>query len=232
MAWAMAPEPQRPLAPQKSFTWRRFVTPSEPEEGGKWKRGIRSPNTGRRLSFSQLIRNAVLAARKDSAPQFVGPSRRVYRGMSWGLMSVDHPVRKTFITIVEWQPRPVRLEAGGGFGTAACAAQGGPSLCMVPAGCVGPQRAPSLMCGRGQSPARAHSRPTGSLCAPAPRRPWFDRIVLVLILANCGFMASKARCSRAPLHHHRRRLPRRCPRPRPALRSRPAAARGRGRGAR
>ena len=77
----------------------------------------------RRLSFTQMVRNAVLAARKDSAPQKAAPSGRVYRGMAWGCMQVDHPVRALFIRLVEW--------------------------------------------------------------------PWFDRTVLVLIVANCVVMASK-----------------------------------------
>ena len=56
----------------------------------------------RRLSFTQMVRNAVLAARKDAAPQKAAPSGRVYRGMAWGFMQVDHPVRALFIRLVEW----------------------------------------------------------------------------------------------------------------------------------
>eukprot|EP00964_Phaeocystis_antarctica_P124082 scaffold87773_cov60-Phaeocystis_antarctica.AAC.1 len=57
----------------------------------------------RRLSFTQMVRNAVLAARKDAAPQKVAPSGRVYRGVAWGLMQVNHPVRALFIRLVEWR---------------------------------------------------------------------------------------------------------------------------------
>ena len=57
----------------------------------------------RRLSFTQMVRNAVLAARKDAAPQKVAPSGRVYRGLAWGIMQVDHPVRALFIRLVEWR---------------------------------------------------------------------------------------------------------------------------------
>ena len=53
-------------------------------------------------SFTALIRSAAMAARKDSAPQKVAPSGRVYRGLAWGIMQVDHPLRALFINLVEW----------------------------------------------------------------------------------------------------------------------------------
>ena len=138
----------------------------------------------RRLSFTQMVRNAVLAARKDAAPQKAAPSGRVYRGMAWGFMQVDHPVRALFIRLVEWCAARVKqwheqwlLPRRGrrpriGTGRTRCVA----SLRQC---CRG------LGSRTGQAGTTANPRP------PRVRRPWFDRTVLILIVANCVVMASK-----------------------------------------
>ena len=101
--------PEAPLQalppPSKAFSWSTKSAPAPSDAGGKGRHGLTHQPKQHRTSFTQLIRNAVLAARNDAAPQTVGLSGRVYRGLAWGFMSVEHPLRKAFIRVVEWRPK-------------------------------------------------------------------------------------------------------------------------------